>query len=184
VTLVERAPEMADCARRSLALPHNARLASRLTVLQADVTLTGAARAAAGLANDAFEAVVMNPPFNSAGDRATPDALKRDAHVMSDDLFERWLRTAAAIIRPGGRLALIARPASLAPIFSALERRFGGVEIVPVHPDAERAAIRIVLRAVKGSRAGLTLLPPLVLHDADGRVSARADALANGRAAL
>ncbi|EKF19915.1 tRNA1(Val) (adenine(37)-N6)-methyltransferase [Nitratireductor pacificus] len=184
VTLVEQAATMADCARRSIALPHNADLGQRLTVLEADVTLSGTQRGAAGLPSNAFDAAIMNPPFNKASDRATPDALKRAAHVMPDDLFERWIRTAAAIVRPGGLLALIARPASLAPILAALERRFGGALVMPVHPDAERAAIRILLRARKGSRAGLALAPPLILHEADGAVTARADALTNGRATL
>ena len=84
----------------------------------------------------------------------------------------------------GGLLALIARPASLGPILAAMERRFAGAEIVPVHPDADKPAIRIVIRAHKGSRAGLGLLPPLILHTASGGVSERADALANGRASL
>ncbi|WP_048646133.1 tRNA1(Val) (adenine(37)-N6)-methyltransferase [Nitratireductor soli] len=184
VVLVEQEAEMAKCARLSIDLPHNAQLRPRLSVIEADVTLTGGQRTAAGLASDAFDAVVMNPPFNKASDRATPDALKRAAHVMPDDLFERWIRTAAAIARPGGVLALIARPASLAPILAALDRRFGGAQVLPVHPDAGRAAIRIVLRAQKGSRAGLSLMPPLILHEEDGRISRRADALTNGRATL
>ncbi|MDS1138467.1 methyltransferase [Nitratireductor indicus] len=183
-TLVEMHPLMADCARRSIALPHNSFLADRLSVIEADVALQGSAREAAGLTRETFDAVIMNPPFNHAGDRATPDALKRTAHVMSEGLFEQWIRTAAAIARPGGLLALIARPPSLGPILAAMERRFAGAEIVPVHPDADKPAIRIVIRARKGSRAGLGLLPPLILHTASGGVSERADALANGRASL
>lgn len=183
-TLVERAAEMVDCARRSIALAHNAHLRGRLSVIEADVALAGAARQAAGLRREAFAAAIMNPPFNNAGDRATPDPLKRAAHVMAENLFENWLRTAAAIVRPGGLVALIARPDSLAALLAALERRFGGAAIVPVQPTAARPAIRIVVRAVKGSRAGPTLLPPLVLRGADGRTTPRADALANGRAAL
>lgn len=184
ITLVENAPEMAGFARRSIALAKNSALATRISVLEADVTLTGTAREAAGLGRDAFSGVVMNPPFNSASDRATPDALKRAAHVMADDLFETWLRTAAAITAPGGLLALIARPASLAAILAALEGRFGGARIVPVHGRAESPAIRILIRARKGNRAGLTLEPPLVLRDRDDQVTERAEALTNGQAAL
>lgn len=184
VTLVERNDEMAECARMSIALDHNAALRDRLSLLCADVSRTGRERRAAGLDNDSFDAVIMNPPFNSGRDRATPDALKRAAHVMEADLFEAWLRTAAAIARPGGLLALIARPASLGAILAALEGRFGAARLMPVHPDGDEAAIRLVLRARKGSRAPLSLEPPLVLHGAGRCYSPRAEALANGRAPL
>ena len=79
---------MADYARRSLLLAENARFASRVSVLEADVSLAGKARVAAGLADDSFDHVIMNPPFNDASDRKTPDSLKAEAHAMSDGLFE------------------------------------------------------------------------------------------------
>ena len=184
VTLIENAPEMAECARRSIALPHNSALSGRVRLIEADVTLSGDARERAGLLSNAYAATIMNPPFNSPSDRATPDALKRVAHVMDDTLFETWLRTAAAITMPGGFLALIARPASLSPILDALKGRFGAARIVPVHGRSGNPAIRILLRAQKGNRAGLTLEPPLILRDADNQVTERAEALTNGQAAL
>jgi tRNA1(Val) A37 N6-methylase TrmN6 len=76
----------------------------------------------------------MNPPFNDASDRRTPDALKAEAHAMTEDLFESWIRTAGAIMIPGGQLSLIARPESIAEIIEACGRRFGGIEITALHP--------------------------------------------------
>ncbi|MBL8581035.1 MAG: methyltransferase, partial [Rhizobiaceae bacterium] len=96
VVLVENAPEMADLARLTAAHEANAALASRLEVIEADVTLSGAARAAEGLTDNGFDFALMNPPFNSEAHRASPDTLRRQAHMMDDDLFERWTRTAAA----------------------------------------------------------------------------------------
>lgn len=188
VVLAEKSPEMADFARQTIAHPGNAHLASRLSLIQADVTLAGKARAAAGLPDNAFDFAIMNPPFNNAADRATPDALKRAAHVMDEGMFESWLRSAAAVVRPHGGVAIIARPISLEPILRALQGRFGGLRIVPVHPRAHEPAIRIIVRAALGSRAGLRLMPALVIHD-DGRSSGgvfseKADAISNGRAPL
>ncbi len=139
----------------------------------------------AGLADRAFDFAIMNPPFNSPADRSTPDALKRTAHVMDDGLFEAWLRTAAAIVRPRGGLAVIARPQSLAPILAALAGRFGSARILPIHPRIDAPAIRIVVRAIRGSRGALSLEPPLFLHEASSdRFSERADDINNGRASL
>lgn len=185
VTLVENSPEMAHFA--SLALEHerNAHVAGRSSVLVADVTLSGRAREKAGLSDGSFDFVIMNPPFNASEDRPTPDALKHKAHVMQDGLFEAWIRSAAAVTKPRGGFAVIARPVSLAPILAALAGRFGSAEIMPVHARIDTPAIRIVVRAKRASRGALVLKPPLILHDGPGDgFSPQANAINNGKAAL
>ncbi|WP_176084915.1 methyltransferase [Martelella sp. HB161492] len=184
VSLFERSPDMAGFARKTLALAENARIAGRVALFEADVTLRGAARNAAGLVDDSFDHVIMNPPFNDALDRATPDPLKRDAHAIAGDLFEDWIRTAGAILKPSGTLSLIARPHSIADIIAACGKRFGGLEMTPVHARAGENAFRILVSAVKGSRARLQLRSPLVMHATSGHAfAADVDDLNNGRAA-
>lgn len=184
VVLFERSPDMADFARKSLLLSENARFAGRVSVLEADVTLTGKDRNEAGLLDDSFHHVVMNPPFNDASDRLTPDALKAEAHAMTDGLFERWIRTAGAIMIPGGQLSLIARPQSIGEIIAACGRRFGGIEITPIHPREGENAVRILVTAIKGSRARLALRAPLTMHgEGTHKFSDFVDDMNNGRAA-
>jgi len=185
VTLVENAPEMTHYAQQTLDHPKNVALADRASLLAADVTLTGRAREKAGLADGSFDYVIMNPPFNEPKDRRTPDALKQQAHVMEDGLFEAWIRSAAAVVRPRGGLAIIARPVSLTLILAALAGRFGSAEVVPVHPRAGQPAIRVIVRARRASRGALSLMPALVLHDGPGNTfSAHANDVCNGRASL
>jgi len=185
ILLVERSPEMVDCARRSIMLPENQTYAARVDVLQADVEATGRQRVAAGLPDNRFDFVIMNPPFNGPRDRASPDSLRRDAHVMTEGLLERWIRSAAAIAAAGAGFAIIARAESLEEILAACTGRFGGIEICPIHPRPQSAAIRIVLRARKGARGMLKLLPPLVLHSEEGRAfSNQANAVINGQQSL
>jgi len=183
VCLIEKAPEMARFAAETLAHADNAALAPRLSLLVADVSLRGQARHGAGLEDRSCDAVIMNPPFNDPRDRRASADLKRLAHAAEPDVFESWLRSAAAMLTPNGLVALIARPESLTHILAALSRRFGGAQIVAVHSDASEPAIRVIVRARRGSRARTALLPPLVLRDG-GAVTARADAIANGRASL
>ena len=184
ILLVERSALMADYARQSLALPENARIAPRIAVLEADVTLTGKARNAAGLPDELFDHVIMNPPFNNAADRLTPDAIKAEAHAMTDGLFESWIKTAGAIMKPGGQLSLIARPESLAEIIGACGRRFGGLEITLIHPREGENAVRMLVSAIKGSRARLTFRAPFIMHGPDGhKFTSFVDDLNNGRAA-
>lgn len=185
VVLVENAPDMVACARCSIALQQNVDFAGRVTLLDADVTLRGAARRAAGLADVSFDHVIMNPPFNNAADRMTPDALKAAAHAMPQAMFEDWVRSAGAVCKPGGQLSLIARPHSLQDILEACAGRFGGLQLTPVHPRPGGEATRLLVTGVKGSRARLAMGPALCVHDADERAfSARIDQLSNGRTTL
>jgi tRNA1(Val) A37 N6-methylase TrmN6 len=182
--LFERSSDMATFARKSLMLPENARIAGRASVIEADVTLIGKVRNEAGLTDDSFHHVIMNPPFNDASDRLTPDALKAEAHAMTEDLFESWMRTAGAIMIPGGQLSLIARPQSIGEIIAACGKRFGGMEITPIHPREGENAVRILVTAIKGSRARLALRAPLIMHEeGTHKFSAFVDDLNNGRAA-
>lgn len=184
VLLVEKSPLMADYARRTLALPENISLAGRVEVLEADVTLTGKPRVGAGLPDEIFDHVIMNPPFNDAADRRTPDALKAEAHAMTEGLFDGWIRTAGAIMKPSGQLSLIARPQSIAEIVDACGKRFGGLEMTALHPRPDESATRILVTAIKGSRARLTLRAPLFVHGAGGHAfTPFVDDLNNGRAA-
>jgi tRNA1(Val) A37 N6-methylase TrmN6 len=184
VVLFERSPDMAVFAKKGIQLPENGHFASRISVIETDVTLTGKARNEVGLADDSFHHVIMNPPFNDASDRLTPDALKAEAHAMTEGLFEEWVRTAGAIMIPGGQLSLIARPQSLSDIITACGKRFGGMEITPVHPRAGENAVRILVTAIKGSRARLALRPPLVMHEGEAHgFTTFVDDLNNGRAA-
>jgi tRNA1(Val) A37 N6-methylase TrmN6 len=165
-------------------LPDNAHVAGRVSVVEADVTLTARARNDAGLSDESFHHVIMNPPFNDAGDRRTPDALKAEAHAMTDGLFESWIRTAGAIMIPGGQLSLIARPQSIAEIVAACGRRFGGIEITAIHPRPGENAVRILVTGIKGSRARLSLRAALIMHEEGShKFSPLVDDFNNGRAA-
>jgi tRNA1(Val) A37 N6-methylase TrmN6 len=81
-------------------------------------------------------------------------------------------------------LTLIWRADGLATVLAALERGFGAFAVLPVHPKPASPAIRLLVRAVKGSRAPLALLPGLMLNDAAGQPSAAAEAVLRDNAAL
>ncbi|WP_375665437.1 tRNA1(Val) (adenine(37)-N6)-methyltransferase [Bartonella sp. TT121SHDZB] len=185
VTLVERSAFMVSYAQKTLMLKQNKQFAGRICLLEADVTFKGNTRIKAGLIDNSFDFAIMNPPFNNPTDRKTPDKQKSEAHVMPEAMFDNWLRTAAAIVKPGGYLGLIARPQSLTDILRALEGRFGGICIIPVHARAKTAAIRLLFYAKRGSRAALSILPALVIHENnDHTFSPRVDAINNGYISL
>jgi tRNA1(Val) A37 N6-methylase TrmN6 len=177
VTLVEIDPVAADCARRSVALDP-ALAAGGATVVEADVTAPAAVLAAAGLPAGGFDHVILNPPFHpSARTRPSPDPAKAMAKAAGDGLLDDWLRTAARLLRPSGRVTVIHRADETPALLTTLARRFGGIALLPVQPRADTPATRVVAAARPQSRAPFVLRPALVLHDAAGGWTEEAEAI-------
>jgi tRNA1(Val) A37 N6-methylase TrmN6 len=150
-----------------------------------DVAAPARAFAAAGLAPEAAARVLMNPPFNDpARQRSSTDPQRRLAHAGSGGTLPAWIKTAARLLRPRGTLTMIWRADGLAEVLQALATAFGAATVLPVHPGEREAAIRILVRATKASRAPLVLLPGFVLNDVSGRPTAQAEAVLRGDAVL
>jgi tRNA1(Val) A37 N6-methylase TrmN6 len=180
VTLVEIDPALAalaaDNAKRN-------GLSDRVNALCLDVEST-AAIAAAGVVPGTAAHVLMNPPFNVV-QQPSPDRARRLAHAASAQTLARWLHTAAWLLRPDGVVTLIWRADALADVLSALDKDFGAVAVLPVHPKPGAAAIRVLVRASKGSsRAARAMLPGLLLAGADGKPTAAAEAVLRDAKAL
>jgi tRNA1(Val) A37 N6-methylase TrmN6 len=134
----------------------------------ADVAAPEAERMAAGLVPGRAAAIAANPPFYPPYKvTMSPSAGKAAAHAQ-DVGIEDWCRFAAWALRPGGILVMVAHAESLAELVDHLPGRFGSIAVVPVHPRPDLPAARILIRAVKGSRGPLALLPGLVLHGTAG----------------
>ncbi|ODN68903.1 hypothetical protein [Methylobrevis pamukkalensis] len=73
-------------------------------------------------------------------------------------------------------MTLIHRADAIGEIVAALSARFGAIDLLPVHPQAHKAAHRLIARGRLGSRAPLALLPGLVVHGEDGRYAAEVEA--------
>jgi tRNA1(Val) A37 N6-methylase TrmN6 len=129
--------------------------------------------------------VIANPPFNDPNRRNTsPDAGRRRAHAAADSDLDPWVAAADRTLEAGGKLVLIHRPEAIETILALLAGRFGAAEIIPIFPRPDAAAIRVIVRAIKGRRTPPSLRPGLVLNDADGRPTAAAEAILRDAAAL
>jgi tRNA1(Val) A37 N6-methylase TrmN6 len=161
LVLVEIDERLADLARGNAAAN-----AISADVVALDVTSDAAAFAAAGLAPDSADVVLMNPPFNDpARHRASPDPALASAHVASEETLARWVHAARRILKSGGVLTLIWRADGLRDVLAALDRGFGSLVILPVHGEASSPAIRVLVRAVKGGRAPAEMHAALMLRD-------------------
>lgn len=150
-----------------------------------DVTASINAFSASGLGPDSADIVLMNPPFNDAGrHRASPDPARQSAHMAAADTLETWTHAARRVLKSGGALSLIWRADGLAAVLTALDRGFGSVEVLPVHPAPDAPAIRVLVKAIKGGRAPMTLRPSFVLQNTSGKSGAETRAILGGKAAL
>jgi len=164
VVLVEIDPNLVELARDNVA--RNG-LASRARVIAADIFSPAADLAAQGLEPRSFDCVLANPPYLEEGRASQPaDRAKASAHVMAPGGLERWARFLARMATPEGAVTLIHRADALADVLVALGRRFGGLNVLPIHPRAGDPARRILVGGRKGSRAPVRLLSGLVLHGA------------------
>src|SRR3984957_7332211 len=178
--LVEFDPELAQLAESNAA--RNG-LQARTRVLRLDA-LNPRERREAGLAESA-SCVVTNPPFFDAKTvRASPDEGKAEARVLAggevNATLAAWIQASLAMLAPGGGFVMIHRPDALSVILAAIGSRLGSLALLPVHPAAGASAHRLLVSGLKGSKAPLRIAPGLILHQADGRLTAEAEAIHRG----
>lgn len=182
--MLEQDAQLCELARETLLLSGNARFRVRTRIINTDVTLSGAEREKAGLENDSLDYAIMNPPYNTISDRSSNDPRKVEAHYMGSGGLDSWLRTAAAMLKPGGEVVLIYRTANLGDVIACCRGRFGNLRIMPIHSKPGEAAKRIIVRGTRASRAPLTLLPGFAIHKSDGAFTAPAEAIFDGSSHL
>jgi tRNA1(Val) A37 N6-methylase TrmN6 len=128
-----------------------------------------------GRSEPEFDQVMSNPPYHGVASSDTRTTSRELATVEAD--LPLWIASAASALRHRGKLTLIFRADRLDALLAALTPKFGGIVLCPLWPREGEAAKRILVRAVKGSRAPLVLGPGLVLHGEQGYTSSVASVL-------
>ena len=113
-TGIELAPEMADMARRSVALN---RLESRIEILEMDL------RDAHGAVQPGFHRIVCNPPYGKAGAAylgasAARNLARHEVACTPEDVA----RIAAALLLPRGKLCMCHQPGRMLDVADAIQR--------------------------------------------------------------
>ena len=151
----------------------------RVEVLAADI---GAGARPAGAP---FDAALCNPPFfDDPKALRGPHPARRGAY-LADDGLAAWTGWLLEAVRDGGAITLIHRADRLGDLLALLGEKTGSFQVRPIQPFADEPAGRVIVRAVRGGRAPLRLLPALVLHERGGAKHApAAEAILRGEAAL
>lgn len=159
IVAVELQPAMAALAERNAAANG---LAERVTVLTSDI-LHLAGRCSA----NSFDLVLGNPPYRRAGSGKTSPRAGRDLarHESSAGLAD-FLAVAKKMVKPGGSICFIYHPERLAELLAEAQAlKLAPLRLQLVHGDASLPARMFMIELVKGRRASLEVLPPLLVGD-------------------
>jgi tRNA1(Val) A37 N6-methylase TrmN6 len=132
-----------------------------------------------------FDAALSNPPFfDDPGALRAPHPAKLGA-FMADAGLAGWTAFLLAQVRDGGTITLIHRADRLADALALLGDKAGSFQVRPIHPFADEPASRVLVRAIRGGRAPLRLLPALILHlRGQSKHTHEAEAILRGEADL
>jgi len=143
---------------------------------RASVMIGDLLRAPPRLSPGAFDHVMANPPFHPRHDTESAAASGKSAATIEGDAdLADWVRFSLAMVRSKGTVTFIHRADRIDALLGQIAGRAGEVVVFPLWPGERRAASRILVRVRKQVSAPARLAAGLVLHDADGGLSAGAE---------
>ena len=129
--------------------------------------------------------MIANPPFFDDPAALRPPSEAKRGAWMAEGGLSAWTGFLLAAVRDRGTITLIHRADRLADILDLLSAKAGSFQVLPVHPFADVPAKRVLVRAIRGGKAPLQLLPPLVLHPRTGaKHTPQTEAILRGEADL
>ena len=161
-TGLEIQAEMAEMASRSVALN---RLEEKVSIVQGDIKEVPTLFEKAS-----FDVVTTNPPYmNDSHGLKNPDLPKAIARHEVLCNLEDVVRAAASALRPGGRLYMVHRPRRLIEILMAMKsQKLEPKRMKFVHPFADKEANMVLIEAVRGGGALMTVEKPIIVYKEPG----------------
>lgn len=128
------------------------------------------------LAAGSYAQVISNPPFFDVNrGRQSSIITKKDSNHGADIDLESWIKFCLLMLKPNGRLTLICKPDMLDRLLQLFFGKVGNIIIFPLWAGPEKKAERVIVRCTKNSNIGLSILPGIALHQADGAFSQKAE---------
>jgi len=142
-------------------------LADRVVPVDEDIKHLGR-----GIAPNAFDVIVANPPYTKHGTgRSSPSRKRQTARHDQAGPLAIWLDR-RDLLKNRGKFILVFPAIRAAELISLLRQR----SLEPkrmrfVHPSALKPASVVLIEAMKGAGIGLEVLPPLIVHEQAGNYS-------------
>ena len=120
-----------------------------------------------------FSHVISNPPY-SLNDMPSPNQSKALAHNHSGLDLTSWINFCLKMLKPFGFIYLINRAEAITETLSALSKKAGNIQIIPLYSKEGQNAKRVMIIAQKDSKTPAKILPPLYTHSEDGSYTPKA----------
>lgn len=162
LTGLEIQADSADMARRSVLLNG---LEGRITIVTGDIKEAGSLFDAAS-----FDVITCNPPY-MIGRHGLKNPSDEKAIARHEILctLEDVIAQTERLLKPGGKFFLVHRPFRLAEIMTALRaRRLEPKRMRLVYPFVDKEPNMVLLEAVRGGRARMTVEKPLIVYSEPG----------------
>ena len=127
---------------------------------------------------DRYDHIVCNPPYMELGKHlVSPNAHKAlsNGHIDGDIEIKDWVSAALRLLKSGGCFTMIHRADTVDRIIKAMGESFGAIEIIPLWPKVGFDAKRVIVRAIKDRKTPMKLHYGIVLHEACGKYTSKAD---------
>lgn len=162
ITGLEIQPEVEEMAQRSVTLNG---LEHKISMVCGDLR-----QGSEIFGRSFFNNIVCNPPYKEYGggiqSKHRVSAIAR--HEIMCNL-EDVIKSAAELLAPSGKLALIHRPERLADIFCIMRsNKIEPKRLRMVHPSCKKTATMVMVEGAYCGRPKLFLEPPLYIHSENG----------------
>lgn len=174
---IERERDLVRLASQNVVLNN---LRGRVSAMEGDLL-----NPPSSLEPGAFDHAMANPPHLGASAGTPPRQPGRAAaHVEGAADLAAFIRFALVMVRSKGSISFIHRADRIEQLLGQLSSRAGEIVVFPLWPGASKPAKRVLVRARKDVAAPTRLMAGLVLHEADGRYTAAAEAVLRDGAGL
>ena len=168
VTGLEVNTRMAGLAKRSVDLNN---LGNRIRILEADYRYPR--QLLPLLAAGSADLVVANPPYRVVGSgvQNAKQSVASARHELSAALAD-VVAAAAFWVKYRGRFAMVHLPERMTEILGLMNQN--GLEpkrLRLVYPAIDKPANMLLVEGIRGGKAGLEVLSPLIAHNSDGSYS-------------
>lgn len=164
-TGLEIQEEVADMASRSVKLNG---LENKVEIVTGDIKESSAI-----FGKSVFDVVTSNPPYmiHQHG-LQNPDKSKAISRHEVLCTLEDVIREAAAVLKPGGRLYMVHRPFRLTDLMELMRAyKLEPKRLKMVHPYVDKEANMVLVEAIRGSKARITVEAPIIVFKEDGTYS-------------
>ena len=176
ITAVELQPRLADMARRSVTYNE---LEAQITIVEGDVN-----DAPATLGVEKYDAVTCNPPYFLAHELTEKHSNEHHA-IARHELhltLEQAIFASSRLLKQGGKASFVHRPERMLDIVTLMRKyRLEPKRMQLVYPKHGKEANTILIEGIKDGKAGLKVLPPLVVYEENNEYTDEVKTLLYGK---